>query len=142
MEISEDKEDPEEDPVDHPADGGDNDNNESSDNDNDDDDVVKDEEDDEEEDQLASADPSAVSTNNPCPLKLWNIEEVKTAESILQQHTISSFFLRPIPVRETMKTVNQGVSVEEIERVVAQRAANAIEAIYEMETNMVRKSMS
>ncbi|GKF62776.1 hypothetical protein Tco_0182830 [Tanacetum coccineum] len=43
-----------------------------------------------------------------------------------------------------MKTVNQGMSVEEIERVVAQRVANAIEAIaiYEMKTNMARKSMS
>ncbi|GJV00755.1 hypothetical protein Tco_1330025 [Tanacetum coccineum] len=36
--------DPEEDPADHPIDGGDNDNNESSDDDKDDDDVVKDEE--------------------------------------------------------------------------------------------------
>ncbi|GJW49950.1 putative reverse transcriptase domain-containing protein, partial [Tanacetum coccineum] len=42
-----------------------------------------------------------------------------------------------------MTTVNQGMSVEEIERVVAQRVANAIEAIaiYEMKTNMARKSM-
>ncbi|GKE29712.1 reverse transcriptase domain-containing protein, partial [Tanacetum coccineum] len=44
----------------------------------------------------------------------------------------------------TMTTVNQGMSVEEIERVVAQRVANAIEAIaiYETKTNMARKSMS
>ncbi|GKC91375.1 hypothetical protein Tco_1152024, partial [Tanacetum coccineum] len=37
-----------------------------------------------------------------------------------------------------MITVNQGMSVEEIERVVAQRVANAIEAIaiYETKTNM------
>nr|GFC60279.1 hypothetical protein [Tanacetum cinerariifolium] len=36
------------------------------------------------------------------------------------------------------------MSVEEIERVVAQRVANAIEAIaiYEMKTNLARKSMS
>ncbi|GJV92839.1 hypothetical protein Tco_1540652 [Tanacetum coccineum] len=42
-----------------------------------------------------------------------------------------------------MTTVNQGISVEEIERVVAQRLANAIEAIaiYETKTNMARKSM-
>ncbi|GKF10167.1 hypothetical protein Tco_0048093, partial [Tanacetum coccineum] len=42
-----------------------------------------------------------------------------------------------------MTTVNQGMSVEEIEWVVAQRVANAIEAIaiYEMKTNMARKSM-
>ncbi|GJY92274.1 reverse transcriptase domain-containing protein [Tanacetum coccineum] len=44
----------------------------------------------------------------------------------------------------TMITVNQGMSVEEIERVVAQRVANAIEAIaiYETKTNMARKSVS
>ncbi|GJW18769.1 reverse transcriptase domain-containing protein [Tanacetum coccineum] len=43
-----------------------------------------------------------------------------------------------------MTTVDQGMSVEEIERVVAQRVANAIEAIaiYETKTNMARKSMS
>ncbi|GKB67947.1 hypothetical protein Tco_0929359 [Tanacetum coccineum] len=48
------------------------------------------------------------------------------------------------PSVETMTTVNQGMSVEEIERVVAQRVANAIEAIaiYETKTNMARKSMS
>ncbi|GJX73173.1 putative reverse transcriptase domain-containing protein [Tanacetum coccineum] len=40
-----------------------------------------------------------------------------------------------------MKTVNQRMSVKEIERVVAQRVANAIEAIasYETKTNMARK---
>nr|GFC52774.1 reverse transcriptase domain-containing protein [Tanacetum cinerariifolium] len=43
-----------------------------------------------------------------------------------------------------MTTVNQGMSVEEIERVVAQRVANAIKAIaiYKMKTNLARKSMS
>ncbi|GJX39690.1 reverse transcriptase domain-containing protein [Tanacetum coccineum] len=43
-----------------------------------------------------------------------------------------------------MTTVNQGMSIEEIERVVAQLVANAIEAIaiYEKKTNMARKSMS
>nr|GFA30031.1 hypothetical protein [Tanacetum cinerariifolium] len=43
-----------------------------------------------------------------------------------------------------MRTVNQGTSVEEIEWVVAQRVANAIEdiAIYETKTNLARKSMS
>ncbi|GJU17686.1 reverse transcriptase domain-containing protein [Tanacetum coccineum] len=42
-----------------------------------------------------------------------------------------------------MTTVNQGMSVEEIERVVAQRVANAIEAIaiYETKTNIARKSV-
>ncbi|GJT22207.1 putative reverse transcriptase domain-containing protein [Tanacetum coccineum] len=44
--------------------------NESSDNDNDDDDVEKDEEDEEEEEHLASADPSAVPTDDPVPLKV------------------------------------------------------------------------
>nr|GFC09399.1 hypothetical protein [Tanacetum cinerariifolium] len=48
------------------------------------------------------------------------------------------------PSDETMTTVNQGMSVEEIERVVAQRVANAIEAItiYETKTNIALKSMS
>ncbi|GJW51016.1 putative reverse transcriptase domain-containing protein [Tanacetum coccineum] len=48
------------------------------------------------------------------------------------------------PAKETMTTVNQGMSVEEIERVVAQRVANAIEAIaiYETKTNMARESIS
>nr|GFA31001.1 hypothetical protein [Tanacetum cinerariifolium] len=43
-----------------------------------------------------------------------------------------------------MTTVNQGMSVEEIKQVVAQRVANAIEAIaiYEKKTNLARKSMS
>ncbi|GJS99315.1 hypothetical protein Tco_0820485 [Tanacetum coccineum] len=43
-----------------------------------------------------------------------------------------------------MSTINQGMSVEEIERVVAQRVANAIEAIdkYKIKTNMACKSMS
>nr|GEW26801.1 reverse transcriptase domain-containing protein [Tanacetum cinerariifolium] len=50
----------------------------------------------------------------------------------------------PSDPQEAMTTVNQGMSVEKIERVVAQRVANAIEAIaiYETKTNLVRKSMS
>nr|GFA76201.1 hypothetical protein [Tanacetum cinerariifolium] len=42
---------------------------------------------------------------------------------------------------KTMTTVNQGTSVEEIERVVAQRVDNAIEAIaiYETKTNLACK---
>ncbi|GJS38956.1 hypothetical protein Tco_0563999 [Tanacetum coccineum] len=45
---------------------------------------------------------------------------------------------------KTLTTVSQGMSVEEIEQVVAQRVANAIEAIaiYETKTNMARKPMS
>ncbi|GJZ15512.1 putative reverse transcriptase domain-containing protein [Tanacetum coccineum] len=45
------------------------------------------------------------------------------------------------PFVEMMTTLNQGMSVEEIEWVVAQRVANAIEAIaiYETKTNMARK---
>nr|GFA20363.1 hypothetical protein [Tanacetum cinerariifolium] len=45
---------------------------------------------------------------------------------------------------ETMTTVNQGMSVEKIERVIAQRVANAIEAIaiYKTKTNLAHKSMS
>ncbi|GJS21014.1 reverse transcriptase domain-containing protein [Tanacetum coccineum] len=43
-----------------------------------------------------------------------------------------------------IQLLNQGTDVEEIERVVAQRVANAIEAIaiYEIKTNMARKSVS
>ncbi|GJY83959.1 hypothetical protein Tco_0497335 [Tanacetum coccineum] len=46
--------------------------------------------------------------------------------------------------QETMTTVDQGMSVEEIERVIAERVVNAIEAIaiYETKTNMARKSIS
>nr|GEW22566.1 hypothetical protein [Tanacetum cinerariifolium] len=45
---------------------------------------------------------------------------------------------------ETVTTVNQGMSIKEIKRVVAQRVANAIEAIaiYETKTNLAHKSMS
>ncbi|GKG13758.1 reverse transcriptase domain-containing protein, partial [Tanacetum coccineum] len=45
---------------------------------------------------------------------------------------------------EMMTTINQRISVEEIERVVAQRVVNAIEAIaiYETKTNMARKPIS
>nr|GFB92229.1 hypothetical protein [Tanacetum cinerariifolium] len=101
---------PKEDPVDYPANGGDNDDNESSDDDDDDDDVEKDREDDEEEEHLAPIDP----------------------------------FVVPVDDHEMMTTVNQGMNVEEIERVVAQQVANAIEAIaiYETKTNLARKSMS
>ncbi|GJV02045.1 hypothetical protein Tco_1335614 [Tanacetum coccineum] len=43
-----------------------------------------------------------------------------------------------------MATVNQGMSVEEIEQIVAQRVANAIEAIaiYETKNNMARESLN
>ncbi|GJW28209.1 reverse transcriptase domain-containing protein [Tanacetum coccineum] len=103
--------------------------NETSDDDNDDDYVEKDEEDGEEEEHLAPADPSAAGitefaatlpSSSPPP---ENVED---------------------NIRETMTTVDQGMSVEEIERVVAQRVANAIEAIaiYETKTNMARKSIS
>nr|GFA96320.1 putative reverse transcriptase domain-containing protein [Tanacetum cinerariifolium] len=47
-------------------------------------------------------------------------------------------------LQETMTTDNQGMSVEEIQQVVAQRVANDIEAIaiYETKTNLASKSMS
>ncbi|GJX76477.1 putative reverse transcriptase domain-containing protein, partial [Tanacetum coccineum] len=53
-------------------------------------------------------------------------------------------FTVPTDDPETMTTVDQGMSVEEIERVIAERVANAIEAIaiYETKTNMARKSIS
>ncbi|GJU92374.1 putative reverse transcriptase domain-containing protein [Tanacetum coccineum] len=96
----EDEEDPEEDPADHPVDGGDNDDNESSDDDDDDDEVVKDTE-------AFKTDESA-STPPTSPYHIILFSKTKS-------HT------------ETMTTVNQGMSVKEIEWVVAQRVANAIE---------------
>nr|GFA10483.1 hypothetical protein [Tanacetum cinerariifolium] len=111
-----DEKDPKEDPVYYPADRGKDNDDESSNNDDNDDDIEKDEEDKVEEEHLAPADPSDVSTDD----------------------------------LETMTTVNQGMSVEEwmsvqeIEQVIAQRVANAIEviAIYETKTNLAYKSMS
>nr|GFA74039.1 hypothetical protein [Tanacetum cinerariifolium] len=52
--------------------------------------------------------------------------------------------LAPADPSDVSTTVNQGMSVEEIERVVAQRVTNAIEAIaiYETKTNLAHKSMS
>ncbi|GJS31348.1 reverse transcriptase domain-containing protein [Tanacetum coccineum] len=100
--------------------------NKSSDDDNDDD-VEKDGE---EEEHLAPVDPPtagitkfAATLPSPSPPP-ENVESLKD--------------------NETMTTVDQGMSVEEIERVVAQRVANAIEAIaiYETKTNMARKSIS
>nr|GEX88575.1 hypothetical protein [Tanacetum cinerariifolium] len=61
--LEEDEKDPKEDPADYPVDGGDNDDDESSDDDDNDDDVEKDKE----EEHLASANPSAISTNDPFP---------------------------------------------------------------------------
>ncbi|GJU59963.1 putative reverse transcriptase domain-containing protein [Tanacetum coccineum] len=101
---------------------------EASDDDNDDDDVEKDEED---EEHLCFGRPfcgitefaATLPSSSPPP---ENVESLKDN------------------IRETMTTVDQGMSVEEIERVVAQRVANAIEAIaiYETKTNMARKSIS
>nr|GEZ37858.1 hypothetical protein [Tanacetum cinerariifolium] len=113
----------------YPADRGNNDDDESSNDDNDDVDVEKDEEDNEEEEHLAPADPSSISTDDLC--HDFPLDE-------------TSYTFIPCDLQETMTTVNQGMSVEEIERVVTQRVANAIEAIaiYETKTNLARKSMS
>nr|GEX98775.1 reverse transcriptase domain-containing protein [Tanacetum cinerariifolium] len=137
----EDGEDLEEDPTDYPTDGGDNNDNESSDNDDDDNDVEKDEEEEEEEEEehLASVDPSTV----PIDYHACITEFAAALPSSLPPPPENSKSLKD-NIREMMTTVNQGMSVEEIERVVAQRVANAIEtiAIYEMKTNLARKSMS
>nr|GFB63041.1 hypothetical protein [Tanacetum cinerariifolium] len=119
-----------EDPAYYPADIGDNDDDESSNDDDNDDDVAKDEEDNEEEEHLALADPSNVSTDD---LSVMIFPWMK-----YHIHFI------PCGLQETMTTVNQGMSVEEIEQVIAQRVANAIEAItiYETKTNLARKSIS
>ncbi|GKA31350.1 reverse transcriptase domain-containing protein [Tanacetum coccineum] len=142
----EDEEDPEEDPADHPVDRGDNDDNESSDDDDDDDDVVKDEEDEEEEEHLARPtlllylymilSPQAKDT------EAFKIDESASTPPTSPHHII--FFSKTKSHTETMTTVNQGMSVKEIERVIAQRVANAIEAIaiYKAKTNMARQSMS
>ncbi|GJZ11058.1 hypothetical protein Tco_0545817 [Tanacetum coccineum] len=105
--------------------------NKSSDDDNDDD-VEKDEEDEEEDEHLAPADPSAAGITEFAAALPSSSPPPENVESLKDN------------IRETMTTVDQGMSVEEIERVVAQRVANAIEAIaiYETKTNMARKSIS
>ncbi|GKB56795.1 reverse transcriptase domain-containing protein [Tanacetum coccineum] len=123
-----DLEEDEEDPADHPVDRGDNDDNESSDDDDNEDDVVKDE-----EEHLPPADPSAACITEfaaALPSSLLPLpENIKSLKD---------------NIREIMTTINQGMSVEKIERVVAQQVANAIKAIaiYKTKTNMARKSMS
>ncbi|GJZ74719.1 hypothetical protein Tco_0639184 [Tanacetum coccineum] len=121
----EDEEDPEEDPTDHHVDGGDKDDNKSSDDDEDDDDVEKDEH--AIEFCLAAVLPSSSLPPSSVMIFHWMKPHI---------HFI------PCDLQEMMATVNQGMSIEEIERVVAQRVANAIEAIaiYETKTNMARKS--
>ncbi|GJU08469.1 putative reverse transcriptase domain-containing protein [Tanacetum coccineum] len=104
----------------------------SSDDYNDDYDVEKDEKDEEEDEHLAPADPSAAGITEFAAALPSSSPPPENVESLKDN------------IRETMTTVNQGMSVEEIERVVAQRVANAIEAIaiYETKTNMARKSIS
>ncbi|GKA53038.1 reverse transcriptase domain-containing protein [Tanacetum coccineum] len=101
-------------------------------------DCVKDEED-EEEEHLALADPSAVLIYD-----LACITEFAAALPSSLPPPPENIKLLKDNIRETMTTINRGMSVEEIERVVAQRVANAIEAIaiYKKKTNMARKSMS
>nr|GEX50179.1 hypothetical protein [Tanacetum cinerariifolium] len=132
--LEEDEENPEEDPIDYPANGGGNDDNESSDDDDDDDDVEKDREDDEEEEHLAPVDPSVVP-----------IDDHDREDDEEEEHLASvDLSVVPIDDHETMTTVNQRMSVEEIERVVFQHVANAIKAIaiYETKTNLACKSIS
>ncbi|GJZ03109.1 putative reverse transcriptase domain, ribonuclease H-like domain, aspartic peptidase domain protein [Tanacetum coccineum] len=114
------------------ADGRDNYDSESSDDDDDDDDVEKDEVDKEEEEHLALVDPSAVHTDDPFAAALPSSSPPPDNVKSLKDN-----------IREMMTTINQRMSVEEIKRVVAQRVANAIEAIaiYKMKTNIARKSM-
>nr|GEX65315.1 hypothetical protein [Tanacetum cinerariifolium]GEX65319.1 hypothetical protein [Tanacetum cinerariifolium]GEX65321.1 hypothetical protein [Tanacetum cinerariifolium] len=51
-------------------------------------------------------------------------------------------FLRQLPMSEAMTTTNQGMSLAEVEQIIAQRVANAIEtiAIYETKTRMAHES--
>ncbi|GJT32329.1 putative reverse transcriptase domain-containing protein [Tanacetum coccineum] len=106
--------------------------NESSDDDNDDDDVEKDEEDEEEEEHLALADLSAVPTDDPTCITEFAAALPSSSPPPENDKSLKD------NIRETMTTVDQGMSVEEIEQVIAERVANAIEAIsiYEMKTNM------
>nr|GEW72770.1 putative ribonuclease H-like domain-containing protein [Tanacetum cinerariifolium] len=168
--LKKDEKDPKEDPADYPVDRGDNDNDESSNDDNDDDDVEKDEEDKEEEEHLALADPSDVSTDDldekdpkedptDYPTDRGNNDEDKSSNDDDDDDDVEKDeedkeeeeHLAPADPSdvstdnlEMMTTVNQGMSVEEIERIVAQRVTNAIEAIpiYETKTNLASKLMS
>ncbi|GJR49510.1 putative reverse transcriptase domain-containing protein [Tanacetum coccineum] len=73
-----------------------------------------------------------------------DVEKDKEDEEKEEHLALTNLSVVPIDDHETMTTVNQGMSVEEIERVVAHRVANAIAAIaiYETKTNMACKSMS
>nr|GFB71336.1 reverse transcriptase domain-containing protein [Tanacetum cinerariifolium] len=130
-----DEKEPKEDPADYPTDKGDNDDDESSNDDDDVDDVEKDEEEKEEGEHLAPADPSDVSTDD---LMLGSRSVMIVPWMKLHIHFV------PCNLQETMTTINHGMSVEKIKRVIAQRVGNAIEAIaiYETKTNLARKSMS
>nr|GFB03087.1 hypothetical protein [Tanacetum cinerariifolium] len=146
---------------------------ESSNDDDDDDDVEKDEEykEEEEEEHLALADPSdeierVVAQRVANAIEAIAIYETKTnlahksmSQTERQEEKVAenasnkrkwgsnhngSLSQQNKGHKETMTTVNQGMSVDEIEQVVAQRVANAIEAIaiYETKTNLACKSMS
>nr|GFC27534.1 hypothetical protein [Tanacetum cinerariifolium] len=73
-----------------------------------------------------------------------DVEKDEEDEEEEEHLALADHFDVSIDDSETMTTINQGMSVEEIKRVVAQRVANAIEAIaiYETKTNMELKSMS
>ncbi|GJW84929.1 reverse transcriptase domain-containing protein, partial [Tanacetum coccineum] len=109
----------------------------SSDDDNDDD-VEKDKEDEEEEEHLAPVDPPTVPTDDPTCITEFAAALPSSSPPPENDKSLKD------NIRETMTTVDQGMSVEEIERVIAERVANAIEAIaiYETKTNMARKSIS
>ncbi|GJR92134.1 hypothetical protein Tco_0216145 [Tanacetum coccineum] len=76
-----------------------------------------------EEEHLASADPSTVPTDDPAGITEFAAALPSSSPPPENVESLKD------NIRETMTTVNQGMSVEEIERVVAQRVANAIEAI-------------
>ncbi|GJW50498.1 reverse transcriptase domain-containing protein, partial [Tanacetum coccineum] len=137
-------EEDEEDPADHPVNGGDNDDNESSEDDDDDDYVVNDTEAFETDECLFNTILHTISSCIISPSAKACITEFAAAlPSSLPQPPENIKSLKD-NIRETMTTVNQGMSVEEIKRVVAQRVANGIEAIaiYKTKTNMAHKSMS
>ncbi|GKA53769.1 putative reverse transcriptase domain-containing protein [Tanacetum coccineum] len=103
-----------------------------------------------EEEHLAQSHPSTVPIDDLVPQAV-EYEAFETDKHYRDVATLPSSSPPPENVeslkdniRETMTTVDQGMSVEEIERVIAERVANAIEAIaiYETKTNMARKSIS
>ncbi|GJR65152.1 reverse transcriptase [Tanacetum coccineum] len=81
-----------------------------------------------------------LSMHHVMAMKHWLVQK----QTVFGKDKSIPLMVDSLPKTETMITVNQGMSVEEIEQLVAQRVANVIEAIaiYKTKTNMACKSMS